>query len=131
MTESPANPAPFRHVLPSGRLQEPSAPESDVRTAVLCHAFLAAGALSGVLFIVTPILWLTGKEHSGFVDDHGREACNFGISMVIWSTLLAITIIGIAAIWIVWLFLIFMAIRSAVIASNREFVRYPMTIRFL
>jgi len=89
------------------------------------------GALSGVLFIVTPILWLTGKRDSGFVDDHGREACNFAISMLIWSTLLAVTIVGIAVLWVPWVFLIFMAIRSAVIASQREFVRYPMTIRFL
>ncbi len=131
MIETPTNPTPFRHVLPNGRLQEPSTPESAVRNAVLCHVFLAAGAFSGILFVVVPILWLTGKQESGYLDDHGREACNFGISMLIWMALLAATVVGIAFLWIPWVFMVFMAIRSAVIASHREFIRYPMTLRIL
>jgi hypothetical protein len=51
--------------------------------------------------------------------------------MLIWMALLAATVVGIAFLWIPWVFMVFMAIRSAVIASHREFIRYPMTLRIL
>ena len=131
MQHAPAQSAPFRQVRPNGRLHEPSVPVADMRTAVLCHVFVAIGAMSGVLFLVPLILWLTNKDRSGFIDDHGREACNFMLSMLMWSVLLAITGIGLVLLWIPWVLLVAMPIRSAVIASNREYVRYPMTLRFV
>ncbi len=122
---------PFRQVLPHGRLHEPGVPEADVRLASLCHVFIALGGASGVLFIVAPILWLSGRSRSAFVDDHGREACNFAISMTLWSLLLMLSVVGIVLAWIPWVLMIVLSIRSAVIATNREYVRYPMTLRFL
>jgi uncharacterized Tic20 family protein len=122
---------PFRHVLPNGRLQEPGVSEADTRTATLCHVFVTLGALSGVLLIVVPILWLSGSSRSAFIDDHGREACNFTLSMLLFSLLLAISVVGLALLWVPWLLMIVLSIRSATIASNREYVRYPMTIRIL
>ncbi len=131
MPAAAPQPTPHRQVLPNGRLHEAGVPDTDVRTASLCHAFVAAGALSGLLFVVTLVLWLNGRSHSAFIDDHGREACNFAISMTLWSVILAVSVIGLAFAWVPWLFMIIMAIRSATIASKREYVRYPMTIRIL
>jgi len=131
MPDAPAQSVPFRQVRPNGRLHEPSLSEGDMRTGMLCHVFVAVGAVSVVLFLVPLILWLTNRDRCGFIDDHGREACNFMLSMALWSFLLAITGIGLMLLWIPWILLIIMSIRSAVIASNREYVRYPMTIRFL
>ncbi|MDP6601083.1 MAG: DUF4870 domain-containing protein [Phycisphaerales bacterium] len=101
-----------------------------MRNAVLCHVFVALGAISGILFLVPLVLWLSNKDQSGFVDDHGREACNFILSIMLWSFILTITFFGIALLWIPWILTVVLSIRSAVIASNREYVRYPMTIRF-
>jgi uncharacterized Tic20 family protein len=55
------------------------APSKDERTlALLCHLL---GALVG--FIVPLILWLVKKDTMPFVDDQGKEALNFQITMVI------------------------------------------------
>ncbi|MDP7029636.1 MAG: DUF4870 domain-containing protein [Phycisphaerales bacterium] len=131
MPHAAPQPAPHRHLLPNGRLHEPGVPEADARTASLCHVFVALGAMSGFMFIATVVLWLSGRANSPFIDDHGREACNFAISMTLWSIVLAVSIVGLAFAWIPWLFMIIMAIRSAVLASKREYVRYPMTLRIL
>ncbi len=131
MHHAAPQPAPHRELLPNGRLHEPGVPEADARTATLCHVFVALGGLSGFMFIATVVLWLSGRNQSGFIDDHGREACNFAISMTLWSIILAISVIGLPFAWIPWVFMIIMAIRSATIASNREYVRYPMTLRIL
>ncbi len=131
MPHAPAQPVPFRQVRTNGRLHEPSVSEGDMRNAVLCHVFVALGALSGVLLLVPLVLWLTGKDDSGFLDDHGREACNFILSMMLWGFILTITIVGMALLWIPWILTIVLSVRSAVIASHREYVRYPMTVRFL
>jgi hypothetical protein len=130
MPHAHAQPVPFRQVRPNGRLHEPSVPDADMRNAVLCHVFVALGAVSGILFLVPLVLWLSSKDQSGFVDDHGREACNFILSMMLWGFILTITVIGISLLWIPWILTVVLSIRSAVIASNREYVRYPMTIRF-
>lgn len=131
MMHAPAQQPPFRQVRPNGRLHEPSVPEADVRMAVLCHLFVALGSLSGFLLLVPPVLWLTGRAQSAFLDDHGREACNFILSMLLFAALLAVTIFGLVVAWVPILLLVIMPIRAAVLASHREFVRYPMTIRFL
>ncbi len=122
---------PFRQVLPSGRLHEPSVPEADVRTAMLIHVFLALGCFTGVLLLVTPVLWLTNKDRSSFIDDHGREACNFGLSMLLWTSLLILSVIGIPFAFMTTVLMVFLAIRSAIFATRREYVRYPLTIRIL
>ena len=122
---------PFRQVLPNGRLQEPGVPEADVRLALFCHVFIALGALSGLLLLVTPILWLSERSRGAFVDDHGREACNFAITMMLWSLLLVLSVVGIPFAWIPWVLMIVLSIRSAIIATHHEYVRYPMTLRFL
>lgn len=131
MPHTPAQPVPFRQVRSNGRLHEPSVSDSDMRMAVLCHAFVALSGLTGVLFLVSIVLWLEGKNRSAFIDDHGREACNFVLSMLLWGFLLAITGIGLLLVWVPVVLVIAIPIRSAIIASNREYVRYPMTIRFL
>jgi len=45
--------------------------------------------------------------------------------------LLMLSVVGIVLAWIPWVLMIVLSIRSAVIATNREYVRYPMTLRFL
>jgi uncharacterized Tic20 family protein len=131
MSITPAQPVPFRQVRPNGRLHEPSVSDSDMRMTVLCHVFVSLSGFTGLLFLVSVVLWLEGKKRSAFIDDHGREACNFMLSMLLWGFLLAITGIGVLLLWVPLVLVIVLPIQSAIIASNREYVRYPMTIRFL
>ncbi len=88
------------------------------------------------LFIPTPVvstlaLWLVRKDRSPFEDDHGREALNFSISLVIYHILLGITIIGIVLFPVLWIVAAVSTIRGAIAAGNGEYFRYPISIRFL
>jgi uncharacterized Tic20 family protein len=71
---------------------------------------------------------LLKKDSSPFIDDHGRELLNAGMSYTLYSLLLFWT--GIVP--IILLILGIVSIIRAAIASDRgEYFRYPVTIRIL
>ncbi len=92
-------------------------------------AFLVIGPLAAVAPLV---MWLSRRESSAFIDDHGREVVNMSITGVLLLAFGMLTA-GIGMIvWIPWAIVAVIAlIRGAVAASNGEYFRYPMTIRFL
>lgn len=99
---------------------------------------LADQAVLGL--IGTLIMWLIKRNESNFLDDHGREAMNFQISLLIYWVLfgvLCIVTLGIAAV-LTPLMLLFSVvlrlvgcIRGAMAANRGEFYRYPMCIRLI
>jgi len=92
-------------------------------------AFMVVGPLAAVAPLV---MWLSRRDSSAFIDDHGREVMNMSITGVLLF-LLGLLTGGIGMIvWIPWAIVTLIAlIRGAVAASNGEYFRYPMTIRFL
>lgn len=127
---SVSQPTAYRQVGSNGRLHEPGVPHRDAKTAVLIHAFVIVGAGTfGAMLLVSLILWLVHRSGSAFIDDHGREALNFVLSMLLYTVLLSISIIGIPLVWVPGVLMIVLPIRSAIAASNREYIRYPMTLR--
>lgn len=74
------------------------------------------------------IIWLVKKDQSPFVDDQGKEALNFNLSVLIASLVLAVTCIGplIIAIWAMVLCII-----AGVEASKGVAYRYPYSIRLI
>ena len=78
------------------------------------------------------VMWLSRRDSSAFIDDHGREVMNMSITGVLLF-LLGLLTGGIGMIvWIPWAIVTLIAlIRGAVAASNGEYFRYPMTFRFL
>ncbi len=101
------------------------------------HLSLLA-ALLGIPIIPCLIMWLMKREQSVFVDDHGREALNFQISLLIYSlacaplaaTVICIPLVVVVGIGVVVLGLVGM-IQAASAAHHGRFYRYPMTIRLL
>lgn len=108
--------------------------------------FMHIGGIVGY-FVIGPlapliplVMWLMKKETSGYLDDHGREALNFSISVLIWSALFGLftlvtlglgifvvfpaSVIGVVlvAIW---------TIRGATAANRGDFYRYPMCFRLI
>ena len=85
--------------------------------------------------IVGPlIMYLTKKDEYEFVNDQGKEVLNFQIT---WSIILAISgiliIVGIGIFMLIgfgiaWMVLV---VVGTVAASNGQYYRYPLTIRFL
>ncbi|MBA3273944.1 MAG: DUF4870 domain-containing protein [Chthoniobacterales bacterium] len=109
----------------------------NVRTwTALCHA----SALLGVLLhfpghLLGPlIVWLVKRGDSPEIDAHGKEALNFQISMLIYNAVAAVfclILIGFVFLAILWVLNAVFVIIAAIKASEGEFYRYPMTIRFL
>lgn len=108
----------------------PSANEKDMRMwCMLCHL----SAL--VLGVIGPlIVWMIKKDEMPEVEQHGKEAVNFQISIIIYmvvSGFLTIVFIGIFMLPLIVIFNLAMVIVAGVKANNGEFYRYPATIRFL
>ena len=78
--------------------------------------------------------WLTQRDRDPFIDDAGREALNFGISIAIYGAVVLIAalllvgipflIVGVVA-WVV------LASLAAVKASQGQAYRYPLTVRLV
>jgi uncharacterized Tic20 family protein len=83
------------------------------------------------------IMWLGKRERSRFIDDHGREALNFSISLVIYCGIaFVLGFITCSAGWIILgpviAILTFVGfISGAKHAARGEFYRYPMCLRFV
>lgn len=120
--------------MPFQRLHDPTAQPWERNYALATHL---AGFAWHLLIPVVPslIMWLIKREESAFIDDHGREAINFQLSLLVYG------LIGLATFWICGLgFLVWAAayvlgivgmILGAIAASKGEFYRYPACLRFL
>ena len=104
--------------------------------AMICHLVGLAGiVIPFVGNIVAPlVVWQIKKDDYPFVDEQGKEAVNFQISMTIYgliSAVLTFICVGfflLAAVVIVDLIFLLIA---AVKANNGYHYRYPLTIRFI
>jgi len=103
--------------------------------ATLCHLGGFGGFIFGIGSIVVPlILWLIKKDESAFVDDQGKEALNFQISMAIFALaagLLIVLGIGIVLVIAVALVDIAFMIIASIKANNGEKYRYPINLRLV
>lgn len=111
---------------------------SDERTYALFMHFSVLGHLVLPLLaaIIPAAMWAVKRDDSPFLDDHGREAFNFHMSLIIYHLVLipvVILTLGIGAILYVALnALALVGMIFAVNAASRgEYYRYPMTLRFL
>ena len=105
--------------------------------AMFCH--LAALAMfTSIPFanIIGPlILWLIKKDDFTFVDDQGKEALNFQISIAIYALVSAVTlcfpplfVLIILALMIVNLIFVIIA---SITANKGESYRYPLCLRLV
>ncbi|PYJ42101.1 MAG: DUF4870 domain-containing protein [Verrucomicrobia bacterium] len=123
--------------LPANQKPTATPVASEVRTwCVLCHA----SALLGLFFhflghLLGPlIVWLVKRGDSPEIDAHGKESLNFQLSMLIYdaiAAILCIVLIGIPILIILWIMNTVFVIIASIRASEGQFYRYPLTIRFL
>lgn len=104
--------------------------------AMLCHlssfAYFVVPPIGGVLGPLA--VWLIKKDEYPLVDDQGKEALNFQISILIYtvvSAVLILAIIGIPLLIAVTIFDIVVTIIAAIKANGGEFYRYPLTMRLV
>jgi uncharacterized Tic20 family protein len=129
---------------------DPEARE-DERTYALFNHLVGLLSLADMMIlglIGAIVMWRIRAKHSPFLDDHGREAVNFQISMLIYlvggSIVLALftvltafigSIITIPLAAIGLLFLVVLRIvggvRGAMHAAKGQYYRYPMCLRLI
>jgi uncharacterized Tic20 family protein len=97
--------------------------------AMLCHLLAIFTGFLGPL-----IIWLIKKDDTPFVDDQGKEALNFQITVliaIIISGFLFVLCIGPFVMMGVGITNLVFCILAAVKASKGEAYRYPVNIRFI
>ena len=125
---SPPNPPPGAPPSPPG--------SSDERMwAMFAHLSALIGFVIPFGSILGPlIIWQIKKNEYPLVDDQGKEALNFQITMAIAfvvSLVLMVVLIGFLLIWVVGLFDLVMIVIASIKANNGERYRYPLTIRLV
>ena len=117
-------------------------PEKEARTwAMICHLAALSGYMvvfSSYLFpfgnVLGPlIVWAIKKDQSPFIDDQGKEALNFQLTMTIAGLAcfaLMFVLIGIVLFPVLYIYSIVMIIIAAIKSNEGVYYRYPYTIRF-
>ncbi|MBD2428075.1 DUF4870 domain-containing protein [Phormidium sp. FACHB-1136] len=111
-----------------------STPESRM-WASLAHISAFAGLVFPFGSVLGPLLiWLVKREEMPFVDDQGKEALNFNISMTLYmvvSILMIVVLVGFLMIGVLALIWAVLVILAAVRSNEGIPYRYPLTIRFI
>ena len=104
--------------------------------AMICHLIALVGLLgNGIGFLIGPlVVWLLKRNDDPFIDEQGKEAVNYQITMLIAaliSGLLTVIVIGFALLVVVVILMIVFPVIAALKASDGEHYRYPLSSRFI
>jgi len=111
-------------------------PDKEARTwAMFAHLSTFSGHLVPFGHIVGPlIIWCLKKDEMPFVNDQGKEALNFQITMTIALIVAGLSIfilVGIVLLPAVWLFDVIVTVIAAVKANEGVAYRYPCCLRLV
>lgn len=101
--------------------------------AAITHLSALVGLLgNGIGFLLAPlVIWLIKRNDHPFLDDQGKEAVNFQITMLLAALVGgALTVVLIGFVILIGV-AILMPIVAAMKASEGEAYRYPLTIRLI
>ena len=113
----------------AGAYQGPPPTKDDMTMGMLCHLLAILTGFVGPL-----VIWLVKKDTSPFVDDQGKEALNFQITMFIGYIVgiaTACLFIGMFIIFAVWIASLVFCILGSMQASKGVAYRYPFAMRLI
>jgi hypothetical protein len=103
--------------------------------AMLCHLTGLLGGLIPPVNIIAPMLiWLIKKDQMPFVNDQGKEALNFQISMTIYFIIgffLIFILVGLVLLPVLGILWLIFGIVATVKANEGTAYRYPMILRMI
>ncbi len=116
--------------------ENPQVSKDEQNWAMFCHLAALSGFVIPFGNVIGPlILWLIKKDTMPLVDQHGKEAVNFQITVTIAmliSFVLMFVLIGIVLVFAVGVAALIMTIMATVKVSNGEFdYRYPFALRLI
>ncbi len=106
---------------------EPS--QEDKNMGLLCHLLGLFTSFLGPL-----IIWLIKKDQSAYVNDQGKEALNFQITVIIaWfiAYALMLVVVGIFLMPVILILNLVFCIMGCVAAAKGRPYRYPVSIRLI
>jgi uncharacterized Tic20 family protein len=102
---------------------------------LLVHLSALSGFIIPFGHLIGPlVVWLVKKDESEFIDDQGKEALNFQITVsiaYIVSAILILVVVGIVLLPVVAVGSLVLTIIAAVKANDGEAYRYPFTLRMI
>jgi uncharacterized protein len=112
-----------------------SVPDKDARNwAMICHLSAFAGYFCPLGNVLGPlIVWAIKKDEYGFVDEQGKEAINFQLSMTIAyviALILCLVVIGFFLLAILAVYALVMIVIASIKTNDGVDFRYPHSIRF-
>jgi len=111
----------------------PSAEER--QWALFAHLSALVGYIIPFGSIIGPlVIWQIKKNEMPFVDDQGKEALNFQITIAILAIvcfILIFILIGILLLWVLAIVNLVFIILAAIAANNGQAYRYPFAFRFI
>lgn len=115
--------------------EEPELSNEVKQWAMLTHLAAFAAFLIPFGNIIGPLLvWQLKKDLSPYVEQNGKEAVNFQITIAIVALvgmLLLFVLVGALLLPILGLYWLVLTIIAGVKANNGVAYRYPLTIRFI
>ncbi len=111
-------------------------PDKDARNwAMICHLSALSGYFIPLGNVLGPlIIWAIKKDEYAFVDEQGKEAINFQLSMSIAyliSIVLVFVLIGFLMLGILAVYALVMIIIASIKTNDGVDFRYPHVIRFI
>jgi uncharacterized protein len=104
-------------------------------TAVAAHLSSFAGLIVPFGSVIGPLaVWLTQRDRDPFIDQAGREALNFGITIAIYGAVAlvaALMLVGVPLLLVGVIAWVVLASLAAVKASQGQAYRYPLTLRLV
>ena len=109
--------------------------EAARNSAVAAHLSTFAGLVVPFGSVIGPLaVWLTRRDRDPFIDQAGREALNFGITIAIYGAVLlvaALMLVGIPLLVVGVVAWVVLGSLAAVKASEGQAYRYPLTMRLV
>ena len=107
----------------------------DKNWATACHLSAFASLLMPFFgSIIGPLVcWLARRDMSEWVDENGKKALNFQLSMALYMLLcipLCIILVGIPILFSLWLIRFVCIIIASIKTANEEPFKYPLAIPF-
>lgn len=111
----------------------PSAEEK--QWAMFAHLSALVGYIIPFGSVIGPlVIWQIKKNEMPFVDDQGKEALNFQITVIILAIIaiiLILILIGFLLLWALALADLVFIVVAAIAANNGQRYRYPFAFRFI
>lgn len=104
--------------------------------AMACHlaGYAKYTAVPFANILAPLIIWILKKDEDPLIDDQGKEAINFQISVTLYALVcipMFFCVVGVPAILVIGVWDAIMMVVAAVAANRGTAYRYPLTIRLI